>query len=354
MTRLLFTVNPGLEDVAAEEIRAEVPEVRGIEEKRMHGRVVVDTALPVDRRLLEALDRLRSIHRASILLASGTICGKPECLEVLGDAIAGSGLDTYITPATSFAVRAYRHGDHKYTSMDVARVAGDAVIRLVSERWGSRPEVSLNHPSVVVGIHVVGDEFYVALELSGDISGHRRGYRIYDHPAALKPTIAYAMLVLGGARDGEVLVDPMCGGGTIAIEAGMMFEDAEIVCIDKNPRHINGARLNAAAARLDTRIRFVVGDARRLEDYVDHVDRVVSNPPYGIRMGDPRSVRKLYSEFLESLSKVLVPGGTATLITTEHQYVVEKAAEAGMSLADQRIVAHGDLWVKIVVLRRET
>lgn len=354
MTKLLFTVNPGLEDVSAEEIRAEIPDVRLVEERVPHGRVVVETGLHMGRRLWEAIDRLRSIHRASVLLASGKICEKPECLEAVGEAVEQSDVDKYITPFTSFAVRAYRYGSHEYTSMDVARVAGDAVIKAVTRRWGGRPEVSLDHPSVIVGIHVVGDEFHVAVELSGDMSGHRRGYRIYDHPAALKPTIAYAMLVLSGARDGEAILDPMCGGGTIAIEAGMMFEDAEIICMDKNPRHIWGAKLNAAAARLDTRIRFLVGDARRLEERVGQVDRVVSNPPYGIRMGDPRSIRRLYADFLHSLSRILSPGGTATLITTEHRYVSRRASEAGLSLVEERAVAHGDLWVKILVLRRET
>ena len=353
MTRLLLTTNPGIEDLVVEEAQAILGPLRSVEERVMHGRVIVDTGRDL-RDVSRRLGEMHSIHRASLLLSRGKICGEEKCLKDLHAAVASSGIEEYVNPHTSFAVRAYRYGSHEYTSMDLARIAGDAVLEAARLRYGSRPPVDLRSPNIIVGIHVVMDEYFVALELTGDISMHRRGYRIYDHPAALKPTLAYALIRLSGAVDGETIMDPMCGGGTVAIEAAMLFEDSPIICVDKNPRHVRGALLNAAAARVTPRIKFMVGDARRLEALVDRVDRVASNPPYGIRMGDPWTIRRLYDAFLRSLSRVLAEEGRAALITTEAEYIRSNVlGAAGLREAEARRVAHGDLWVHIMVLERE-
>ena len=351
--KLLLTTNPGIEDLAAEEAEVLLAPLKSVEQRPMHGRIIAETGLGLSE-AIRRISSMHSIHRASLLLSRGRICPEPRCLEDLGSAISSSGLEEYITPHTSFAIRAYRYGEHSYSSMDIARIAGDSVIEAVREKHGSRPPVDLRSPSIIVGVHVVMDEYFVAIELTGDLSLHRRGYRIYDHPAALKPTLAYALIRLSEAVDGEMLIDPMCGGGTVAVEAALLFEDSPIICLDKNPAYIRGAILNAAAARVLPRIRFIVGDARHLEKYVDTVDRAASNPPYGIRMGDPRSIRRLYEEFIPSLSRALRPGGRAAIITTEDSYIRSRILPS-TRLAEKhsRKVAHGDLWATIMVLERE-
>ncbi len=351
--QILLTTNPGIEDLTVEEAERILAPADIVETRWMRGRIIVDSKLDVFT-LTRRAGEMHSIHRASIILSRGSICPEEKCLKDLGSAVASSGVEEYITPQTSFAVRAYRYGSHSYTSMDIARIAGDAVIEAVRSRHGFRPPVNLRSPNIIVGVHVVMDEYFVTIELTGDISMHRRGYRIYDHPAALKPTLAYALLRLSDAKDGETIMDPMCGGGTVAVEAAMLFEDAGIICIDKNPRHVRGAMLNAAAARVYPRIKFIVGDARRLEKLVGMVDRVASNPPYGIRMGSPSEVRRLYRGFLESLSKVLRIGGKASIITTEAEHIRRKILPS-IKLAEEhsRRVQHGDLWAEIMVLKRE-
>ncbi len=341
--RLLLTTNPGLEDVAAREAAATMG-ARLVEERRLHGRVVVEAGDDA----LGVVGRLRCIHRARILLAEARVCGEEECLNDIRSVVESSGVDAYINPWTSFAVRAERSGSHRYTSMDIARVAGDAVIEAVRGRYGARPQVNLDHPAVIVAVDVIADTLYVSIELSGDMSWHRRGYRVYEHPAALKPSIASAMLYLTPVRDSRSVMDPMCGGGTIPIEAGHMLEDAELLCMDVNREYVRGAVLNARAALLDKRIKFIHGDARRMHEYVDHVDYIVSNPPYGIRLGSPRAVRSLYRDFIAAASRVLTE--RMTLITTEHRLVKMLAEEHGLKLVHERSVAHGNLWVKILVL----
>ncbi len=353
--RVLLTGNPGTEDVVLEEALEEIPGARRAWVREGYGRVAVDVEGLDAWRLEAALLRMRSIHSATLLIVEERVGYGRDALERMREAVEASGLALHIPRWATFAVRAERAGEgHEYTSMDVARVVGDAVISSAERLAGWRPRVRLNSPSVVVSASVVEEDFYAGILLTGERSRHRRRYRVYDHPAALKPTLAYVMLRLAGARDGDFIVDPMCGGGTVAVEAAYLFESSRIMCLDKNPAHIRGARLNAMAARVEGRIDFVVGDATRLPEYTGpgSVDVVVSNPPYGIRMGDPESVRRLYRRFAPALAAALAPGGRAAIITTESALLARLARDHGLRLEHARKVRHGDLWASILVLAK--
>jgi len=346
---LAYSVNPGIEDIAAEEV---VAEMGGTTTYRMMTGYVFHKPASFSE---NAIMRLRSINRAYILLWRGRICGKLDDLLGIREKILQEikGLEEYITPATSFAVSAERIGTHEFTSMDIARVIGDIVITYIERFYGRRPPVDLRKPNVVVFAFQRFEELIVGVSLTGTRSMHRRGYRVYDHPAALKPTLAYAMLRLSGTKDHDVIVDPMCGGGTIPIEAALIHEDAEIKGLDKNPHHIMGAKLNALAAGVRDKIFFGVWDARRLHELSEEFDHIISNPPYGIRYGSPAVIRRLYREFLISASKCLTSRGRITIITTEYNYVNKIIDGLGLRIVHERTVYHGSLYPHIIVLERE-
>ncbi len=340
--RLMLTTNPGIEDIAAEEAEARLG-ARVLEIREGRGRVVVDA----EEESLELVHLLRSIHRARIVVAEARVCGEERCLEEIARVVEESGVHRFIPRLGSFAVRANRVGSHAFRSLDIARVAGDAIIRAAVAETGVKPRVDLDYPSTVIHVDLVEDELTVSVEIGGEMSWHRRGYRVYDHPAALKPTLAYAMIRLSGAVDGDTILDPMCGGGTVPIEAAYLFEDSRMICLDKNPRHIWGARLNARAALVEGRIRFIVGDARMLSRYVEEVDVLVTNPPYGIRLGSPRQVRRVYKSFLEEATRVVRKA--IVLITPEHEYAKRVLLDAGWRISHERTVAHGNLYPRIIV-----
>lgn len=350
--KLLLKCNPGLEDITVIEAKEEYGDgLRTVEVRRGRGRILLETDSPS----LRPVFRLRSIHSAALLTVEETVGYGIDALRKIEEAAKSSGIHKYIPQSASFAVRAERIGEgHEYTSMDVARIVGKAVQDAYREEYGYIPEVRLESPSISVMAEVDGEVFRLGVYLVGEWSGHRRGYRVYDHPASLKPTIAYGLLRLAGARDSSIILDPMCGGGTVAIEAALLFEESRIMCVDKNPRHVMGAVRNSAAARVQDRIEFMVGDARRLEELVgtDIVDYVASNPPYGIRLGDPTSVRKLYSKFIPSLYKVMRPGGRASIVTTESNHAISVAGRTGFRITHIRKIRHGDLWVSLIVFEK--
>ncbi len=347
---MLLKANPGLEDVASRECMDEV-NCKPVEVRKGRGRLVVDVEGGLEHVYVRS-SAMRSIHAVVVLLSSMRVGKDRGALEEVYNVALESGAHRYIPEEAFFAVESQRIGEgHDYTSMDISRVVGQAIID-AARRAGRSIGVRLNSPSVVVYAEVDEDIFSMGILLSGERSMHRRGYRIYDHPAALKPSIAYSMLRLAEASDGDTIMDPMCGGGTVAIEAAHLFEDSKIICIDKNPAYIRGAVENAIAARVASRIEFIVGDSTRLGEYMDPeiVDTAVSNPPYGIRMGDPGMVRRVYKGLAHSLAHVLKPGGRAVLITTESSYMARVAEASGLSLLHARKVRHGDLWASILVL----
>ena len=328
--RAVFSTNPGLEDVAAAELKSWGLEVLGTSKGRVEARF---------RKLEELvwrLERSKSIHKAYVLVFEG----KLEELEL-------DGIELFVTPWTPFAVRAERVGEGP-SSPELAAEVGDRVIKRVEKVYGMRPEVNLDYPSVVVRAEWYFDRVRVGVEVSGEESLHRRYYRVEEHMASLKPTIAYAMLFLGGARGAERLGDPMCGSGTVAIEGALDFAVPEIMCFDVKPKYVKKAIINSEVARVRELIAFGVHDARKLHEVLDWADLIVTNPPYGVRMGSPKKVLKLYEEFFQSVARVL--HGKLVMITPLRE-TRELAERSGLEVAEEREVYHGDLWVKLFVFK---
>ena len=109
-----------------------------------------------------------------------------------------------------------------------AQKVKDAVVDRFRERDGRRPSVDLRNPDLRINVHLAGAEARVSLDLSGE-SLHKRGYRDESVEAPLKENLAAAVLIRAGwpaiAAAGGPLLDPMCGSGTIAIEAALIAGD---------------------------------------------------------------------------------------------------------------------------------
>jgi 23S rRNA (guanine2445-N2)-methyltransferase / 23S rRNA (guanine2069-N7)-methyltransferase len=101
----------------------------------------------------------------------------------------------------------------------------DAIVDQIRDKTGARPSIDARRPDVRVNLYLYRDEATLSIDLSGD-SLHRRGYREERGVAPLKENVAAAMLLLAGwpqlARDGAPFVDPMCGSGTLPIEAAFI------------------------------------------------------------------------------------------------------------------------------------
>lgn len=215
----------------------------------------------------------------------------------------------------------------------------DAIVDQFRERTGERPSIQLEQPDVRIGVRLDRDRATVSLDLSGD-SLHRRAYRARGVAAPLKENLAAAVLLRCGwpaiAEEGGDLVDPMCGSGTLPIEAALMALDVAPGSLRSYFGFIGWrghdralwarlidearARREAGAAKRMT-IRGYDADAQAIRAALENVDRaklrgvvhierrelehltrqseastglVVTNPPYGERIGDQERLQALY------------------------------------------------------------
>ncbi|MBK6518455.1 MAG: RNA methyltransferase [Polyangiaceae bacterium] len=132
--------------------------------------------------------------------------------------------EEHLTAKTTLAVRASTRSSALTHSRYVAQKAKDAIVDRLRERLGARPDVDLEDPDAVVSVHLAKDLATLYLDLSGQPL-FLRGYRTEHHGAPLKETLAASLLFVGGwATDRDAFIDPMCGSGTIAIEAALLAE----------------------------------------------------------------------------------------------------------------------------------
>jgi len=316
---LLTTTNGGLEAVTADELA----ELVGVE-AAVHHRGVVEFEGEIED-VYELHYRSRTTHRVLEVLVDAPI----ETLDDVYDRTREVDVAAHL-PFEPFGVVGTRHGTHEFTSMDVAGHVGQAVIDGYRAATGNRLPVDLDTPTVRLEAYLYDDRFTLAVDLTGE-SLHKRPYRVCEHDAPLRSTLAYSMVRLSGYEPDDRLVDPMCGSATIPIEAALAatertphpeaepafaalprydteaFRDRrnasapvstplDIEGRDRREKWLRCARVNREAAGLEDAVGLRLVDAR--EATLD-ADCVVTNLPFGIRVSD--DLRKLYEAFATHL-----------------------------------------------------
>jgi putative N6-adenine-specific DNA methylase len=142
----------------------------------------------------------------------------------LYEGVRGIDLSDVLDPDRSLSVTAtVKHGALTHSGF-VAQKTKDALVDAQRVRYGARSNVDRDDPDVRVFVHIARDQAELFVDLAGEAL-HRRGYRSEAREAPIKETLAAAMLRLAGWDRARPLVDPMCGSGTIAIEAALWARD---------------------------------------------------------------------------------------------------------------------------------
>ncbi len=236
----------------------------------------------------------------------------------------------------------------------VALKAKDAIVDQFRDKCGERPSVDVENPDMRLVIHVAKDNVTISMDSSGD-SLHKRGYRGGSHKAPLNEVLAAGMVMLSGWDKKMPLIDPMCGSGTIVMEAVMYARNyppglhkekfgfmgwkdydeklwQEIVEKAKdqieNPRlkifgsdisvkAIDIARESALKFRLNRDIRFSVSSFEKLEpDYPKGM--IIVNPPYGERLMKGENMVDFYRMIGNQLKRTFI-GYDAWVITSNKE-----------------------------------
>jgi putative N6-adenine-specific DNA methylase len=252
--------------------------------------------------------------------------------------------EEHLTADSSFAVEAtLKNSEHTHSGF-VALKVKDAIVDRLREKLGARPDVDSHHPDVSVVAHLSGTHLSLSLDLCGEPLFHR-GYRAVSTIAPLKETLAAAVLAAAGYVGEEPLFDPMCGSGTLLIEAALIAtrrapslsrhfgvegwphqgtlakeiladlkSDARklkrpapfpIAGLDRDEEAVAAARKNIDTAGLAGAISLELGDAlSALPPEVPGL--LVTNPPYGERLeggGGQKGMKSFYFKLGESFSR---------------------------------------------------
>ena len=127
----------------------------------------------------------------------------------------------YMTVDSTFAIDATVFSDEFLHSKFVSYRVKDAIVDWFRERTENRPSVRLDNPGLMFNIHISQKQCTLSLDSSGD-SLHKRGYRISQNEAPLNEALAAGMLLMAGWNGQTNFIDPMCGSGTLLIEAGLI------------------------------------------------------------------------------------------------------------------------------------
>jgi tRNA (guanine6-N2)-methyltransferase len=330
-------VHPGLEEVAADEIRAELG---GDIKRAAHGFVVF--RLPeIDRGVLQLrttedvflyawgtdelsyratdLDSIRrwtakDANWAELLRIHHAVRPKPK------------GKPTYRLVAQMTGERGYRRVD-----------AQKAMARGLGGKLPASWRPAEENASVEIWLTIHGATAVCGLRLSDRTMRHRT-WKLEHFPASLRPTMAAAMVRLAQIKPGNVVLDPMCGAGTILAEAwfatrrlrlsahvqpsgssGSSDASAEPQAVsllggDIDPHHVGFAKTNL---RQLAEVPIETWDARRLPLKDAGVDRVICNLPFGKQLSTAEEIGPLYQRAVKEMNRVLKPKGRAVLLVAE-------------------------------------
>ena len=237
----------------------------------------------------------------------------------------------YLEPEKTFAVDSVVFSEEFRHSKFVSYKVKDAIVDFFREKTGKRPNISVANPDIRLNMHIAEDHCTLSLDSSGE-SLHRRGYRQESVEAPLNEVLAAGMILLSGWQGDTDFIDPMCGSGTLPIEAALIaknmapglfrkeyaFEkwpdfDADlfdeiyndesqerefnhhIYGYDIDITAVNTARLNAKAAGLSADITIEQQD---FKEFMQPKNKsiMITNPPYGERLEEKSALPALYGE----------------------------------------------------------
>lgn len=319
---------------------------------------------------------LRTANRVLMPLAVFS-CTTPQ---ELYDGVRAITWTTWLTPEMTLAVDCNLRDSAMTHSGYVALKSKDAIVDALRDRYGRRPSVDTRDPDLRVNVHLVKNCCTVSLDTSG-APLDRRGYRLSRTEAPLRETLAAALVELSGWDGNLPLADPMCGSGTILIEAALkaarlapgllrpgfgfqrwpgfdpglwdrLVSEARetarpsigvpVTGFDRLPKALEVARQNAARAGVGGLVTLTRGEFR---DFTPPQGPgvLLFNPPYGQRLSEEEELKPLYKQ-IGDVMKQRCTGYTAYLFTGSP----ELAKSVGLKASRRFVLFNGPIECRLL------
>lgn len=284
--------------------------------------------IQIGRRMVSFTGDKEMLYRANFQLRTAIRILKPikhfkaTSADEVYEAVKQIDWTEYLSNETTFAVDSVVFSTEFRHSKFVAYKVKDAIVDQFREKTGERPNIRITNPDLQLNIHVAEYDCTLSLDSSGE-SLHRRGYRQETVEAPLNEVLAAGIIMLTGWKGDCDLIDPMCGSGTIPIEAALIargispgifrkeynFEkwadfdpelfqriyeddsqekdfDHHIYGYDINHNVVKIAEMNVKAAGLSKDISI---EQKDFKDFTQPEEKsiIITNPPYGERISAP-------------------------------------------------------------------
>ena len=335
--KLVAKTFAGLEQVLANEIKA-----------------LGGEAVTIERRAVSFTGDQEMMYKANFHLRTALKILKPVAeFEVLDrndlyDKTKKVSWTDHLVLGKTFAIDSTIQSEMFINTMYASLKVKDAIADHFRDKTGKRPSVNADNPDVRINLYLMGNQCILSLDSSGE-SLHKRGYRIGQGEAPINEVLAAGMILLSGWHGQKDFLDPMCGSGTLLIEAaliakgippgmyrksfgfenwpdfdGDLLEDimngdyekeysGKIVGSDISVKDIAIARANISNASLSKVIELKISEFSKLEvPFANGI--IVTNPPYGERM-KPQSIIDLYQSIGDTL-KIRYAGFEAWIISS--------------------------------------
>ena len=298
--------------------------------------------IEIGRRMVSFTGDKALMYKANFCLRTAIRILKPikhftaKTADEVYNAVKAIAWEEYLDNMSSFAVDAVVFSNEFRHSKFVAYKVKDAIVDYFREKTGNRPSVRISNPDLAINIHIAEDQCTLSLDCSGE-SLHRRGYRQEQVEAPLNEVLAAGMILMTGWRGECDLIDPMCGSGTIPIEAALIARNIapgifrkefgfekwkdfdqnlldsiynddsqerefthKIYGYDNNPRANEIATHNVKAAGVSKDVILKIQPFQQFEQPKEK-SIIITNPPYGERIssGDLLELYKMIGERLK-------------------------------------------------------
>lgn len=307
-----------------------------------------------------------------VLLKMGEF--KAVTFEELFQQVKGIAWEQLIPPDGKFTVTGSSVKSTLFSVPTCQSITKKAIVDRLSEAYGIE-HFEETGAEYTVKVTLLKDRATITVDTSG-VGLHKRGYRTNDVTAPIKETLASAMIQLSFWKEGRLLIDPCCGSGTIPIEAAMIGRniapgltrsfaceewelipkemwkeerqaaygeikydaDIRIKASDIDRRALMAAQDNAIEAGVDDCIEFSVMNISKLEAGDESNGIIITNPPYGARIGDEAAIAKIYKSLNFFMKNN--PGWSLFMITTDktvEQRIMGREADRRRKLYNGRL-----------------
>jgi len=296
----------------------------------------------------------------------------------------------WLNKKITFRVSSKKINNDSLSNEEICGKTGELIINHIKKTKKYKQKVDLNNPDIIFFVYIFKNTCYLGIDIAG-FDLHKRQYRIFQHPNALRATIAYSLTRIAKVKEKETILDPFTGSATIPIEAVLYFSNFPVNYynkdrflflkflkpnkkffenIDKKIKHskvkiygydsvfgyIISAKKNAKIAGINKELKLSRCEIERLDTKFkkNSVDKIITYPPQQSKHIDQKITEKIYNEFFHQAEFILKKQGKIVLITKSLELLEKCAEKYKFKLKDRRELWHGKQPMQVVIFSKNS